>query len=102
MNVSECDLLDEQAYAKFNDNYKYILLVNDVFSIFVHTIPIKTKSGPSVASLCLSIFNDPTYTKRGRPIWVRTDEGKEFVNKHFQVMLRHEGEFSSRCVETPT
>ena len=25
-----------------------------------------------------------------RPFWVRTDKGKEFLNKHFQDMLREE------------
>jgi len=32
MYVWECDLLDVQAYAKYNDNYKYIIAVINVFS----------------------------------------------------------------------
>jgi len=86
MDVWECDLLDVQAYAKYNDNYRYILSVIDVFSKYLHLIPIRTKSGPSVASSFRSIFHD-----RRRPIWVRTDKCKEFLNKHFQDMLRDEG-----------
>ena len=31
-DVRECDLLDVQSYAKYNDNYRYILSVIDVFS----------------------------------------------------------------------
>jgi len=46
MNVWECDLLVAQAYAKYNDNYRYIF---SVFSKFLHLIHIRTKSGPSVA-----------------------------------------------------
>jgi len=43
IDVWECDLLDVEAYAKYNDNYRYILSVKDVFSKFLHMIPIKTK-----------------------------------------------------------
>jgi len=50
MAVWECDLLDVEAYAKYNDNYRYILSVIDVFSIYLHLMPIRTKSGPSAAS----------------------------------------------------
>ena len=31
-DVRECDLLDVQIYDKYNDNYKYILSLIDVFS----------------------------------------------------------------------
>jgi len=91
MDVWECDLLDVQAYAKYNDNYRYILSVIDVFSKYLHMIPIRTKSGPSVSSAFRSIFDDPKYSTGRRPICVRTDKGKEFLNKHFQDMLRNEG-----------
>jgi len=40
-----------------------------------------------------TIFKDPKYLKpiRRRPVWVRMDRGKEFLNKSFQDMLRREG-----------
>ena len=91
MNVWECDLLDVQAYAKYNENYKYILSVKYVFSKFLHMIPIKTKSAHSVVSTFRTIFDESKYLKnRRRPIWVRTDKGKVFLSKHFQDMLRDE------------
>jgi len=34
VNVWECDLLDVQSYAKYNDSIRYILSVIDVFSKF--------------------------------------------------------------------
>ena len=61
--------------------------VIDVFSKYLHLIPIRTKRRPSVASAFRSIFHD----RRHCPIWVRTDNGKELLNKHFQDMLRDEG-----------
>ena len=64
------------------------LSVIDVFSKYLHLIPIRTKSGPSVASAFRSIFDE---RRRRRPIEVRTHKGKEFLNKHFQDMLQDEG-----------
>ena len=40
MYVWEWDLLDAQAYAKYNANYKYILSVIDVFSKFQFLVPM--------------------------------------------------------------
>ena len=87
----ECDLLDVESYAKYNDNFTYILSVIDVFSKFLYLIPVKTNSGPAVTAALLSIFDDkPKLTSR-RHVWVHRDKGKEFLNKHFQNMLGDEG-----------
>jgi hypothetical protein len=91
--VWELDLADMQNLAKYNDKFKYLFTANDVFSKFLHIVPLKSKTGPAVTSAFKSIFNDPRYSKplRRRPIWVRTDRGKEFLNKTFQDTLKHEG-----------
>ena len=89
MDVWECDLVDVRALGRFNDNYKYILSVIDVFSKFLHLVPLKSKTGTAVASAFTSIFKDSS--RRRRPVWVRTDKGKEFINKHFRAMLKREG-----------
>ena len=73
MDVWECDLVDVRALARFNDKYKFILSVIDVFSKFLYLIPLRSKTGTVVASAFQSIFKDP---KQRRPIWVRTDKGK--------------------------
>jgi IS30 family transposase len=88
MDVWECDLVDVQALGKYNDNFKYILSVIDVFSKFLHMIRLKSKTGTAVAEAFLSVLGDPSHR---RPIWVTTDEGKEFLNKNFQAMLKREG-----------
>jgi hypothetical protein len=92
MDVWECDLVDVLALSKFNDNFKYLLTVIDVFSKFLHIVPLKSKSGPTVTSTFKSIFKDNRYSKpvKSRPIWVQTDKGKEFLNTTFQYMLKHE------------
>jgi len=92
MYVWECDLLDLHNYAKYKDNYRYFLSFLDVFTIFLNMIPLKTKSGPSVASAFRSIIDDLKYsTSRRRSIYLRTGKGKAFINKHFLDMLRDEG-----------
>jgi len=88
MDVWECDLVDVRSLAKFNDKYKFILSVIDEFSKFLYLIPLRSKTGTVVASAFQSIFTDP---KQRRPMWVRTDKGKEFLNKNFQEMLKREG-----------
>jgi len=82
-----------QNISKFNDNYKYLLIVIDVFSKFLYVVPLKSKTGQTVTSAFQSFFNDRKYSKphKQRPLILRTDKGKEFLNKIFQDMLNHEG-----------
>jgi hypothetical protein len=79
-DVSESDLTDVQAFGKCNDNYKFLLTVFDVFSKFLHIVPLKSKSGMTVTSAFKSILENPKYSKpiQRQPLWVRTDKGKEF------------------------
>ena len=86
-----CDLLDGESYAKYNDNFRYILSVINVFSKFLYLIPVKTKNGPAVTAAFRSIFDDKPKLSSRRHVWVRTYKGKEFLNKDFQDMLRGEG-----------
>jgi len=60
MDVWKSDLLDVHAYAKYNDNYKYVLSVLDVFSTFLFLIPVETKRGTAVTTAFRSIFEDDT------------------------------------------
>lgn len=78
----ECVLVHVQAFSKFNYNYKHIL-TDRQFSKFLHFVPL-----PSAFQ---SILKNPKYSTplQKRPIWARTDKGKEFLNRHFQEMLKH-------------
>jgi len=58
MDVWEADLLDVQNISKFNDNCKYLLTVIDVFSKILHVVPLKSKTGQTVASAFQSIVYD--------------------------------------------
>jgi len=64
-----------------------------MFSKYLHSVPLSTKTGKEVAAALESMFRDPKYTKsiRRRPVWVSTDKGKEFLNTQFQTLLKREG-----------
>ena len=101
MDVWECYLLDVQSYAKYNDNFRYILSVIDVFSIFLYLIPMKTKRGPAVTTTFLSIFDDkPKLTSR-RPVWLRTDKGRNSSINTFSTCYATRA-FNFKCAGTPT
>ena len=55
------DLADMQAFSKFNRGIKYILAVIDVFSKYGYLVPLKDKTGKSVASALKTIFKE-TFT----------------------------------------
>ena len=90
-DVWECDLLDIQSFAKYSDNLRCILSVIEVFSKFLFLITVKTKSGTAVTSAFRSIFDDKPKLPSRRPVCVRTDKGKKFLNKDFQDMFLDEG-----------
>jgi hypothetical protein len=71
-DVWESDLVDVQGLTKYNDGVKYLLTVIDIFSKFLHIVPLKSKTGKAVKSALQSILNDPRYLK---PIQI---EGRSF------------------------
>jgi len=93
LDVFECDLVAVQVLSKHNDGHNYLLTVIDVFSKFLHIVPLKSKTCKDVSSAFRSVLRDPKYSKpfKRRPVWVRTDKGKEFLNSAFQNLLKHEG-----------
>jgi len=69
-DVWEMDILDLTSLKKYNNNYRYLLQVIDVFSKYLHSVPLRTKTGKEVAAALESIFRDPKYKKpiRRRPV----------------------------------
>jgi transposase InsO family protein len=86
--------MDIQNLGKYNDRYRYLLSVIDVFSKFLHIVPLRSKTGTAVASAFHSIL--AKYSHR-RPIWVGIDRGKEFLIRSFQDMLKKEGIQFQEC-----
>ena len=85
-----------QAFSKFNCGIKYLLAVIDVFSKYGYLIPLKDKTGKSVASALKTIFKE----RKPEKMWV--DKGKEFYNKDVKELIElysTENEEKSSVVE---
>ena len=52
------DLIDMQHYAKYNDGYKYLLAVIDVFSKYGWMRALKSKTGLEVANVLKDIIKE--------------------------------------------
>ena len=90
------DLVDMQAFSKFNQGVKYLLAVIDIFSKYGWLIPLKDKTGKSVASALKTIFEERKPEKMG------VDKGKEFYNKDVKNLIElysTENEKKSSVVE---
>ena len=74
----QADLVDMTHLADYNDGYRYILTVIDVFSKFAWVTALKKKDAKTFAEALQSIINDR------KPIKLQTDKGKEFINTSFQ------------------
>lgn len=78
----EADIVDMQEFRYKNRGYKYILTIIDCFSKYAFAVPLKNKSGKTVAEALEKIF------KYRYPQSLRTDRGKEFLNSSVQNLLK--------------
>ena len=78
----QADLADMSSTSKFNDKYRFLLCIIDVFSKYAWVVPIKDKTGKTLVHALKSVL------KSGRkPKSLQTDKGTEFKNKDFQNFL---------------
>lgn len=90
------DLVDMQAFSKFNRGIKYLLAVIDIFSKYGWLVPLKDKTGKSVADALKQTFKE----RKPKKMWV--DKGKEFYNKDVKPLVEiysTENEEKSSVVE---
>jgi hypothetical protein len=80
----EADLVDMQEFKNKNKGFNYILTVIDVLSKYAWAIPLKDKRGVSIVKAFELIIND-----KRTPVFLRTDQGKEFLNKDFKLFLKN-------------
>jgi len=73
--------MDKSKLSKHNKWYKYLLNVIDLFSKYVYSIPLKSKSQHEVANAFEKLFNN------NKPDELWTDQGSEFINKTFKKFL---------------
>jgi hypothetical protein len=80
----EADLADLSYYSKENDEYKYLLVVIDVFTRFGWAQPLKNKKAATIVDAFKLIISDDDE----KPRRLRTDGASDFSNKQFQNFLK--------------
>lgn len=83
----QVDLVDVSSIARFNRKHPFILTVIDTFSKQAYARALKSKGGDDVTKAMKSIFDDAGVSCS----ILQSDMGKEFLNKHFQNLLRGMG-----------
>lgn len=80
----DVDLADVSNISEYNDGNKYFLVLIDVFSRYLWLQPVKSKNARDIKGCFQEVFRE---TNR-RPDRLRTDKGKEFVNKQVKDYLK--------------
>ena len=75
----QMDLIDLQPWGFHNSNYKYVLVIIDIFSKFVYLFPLKRKEG-----LPVSVLLNKLFLSGDIPMILHSDQGGEFINQHVQ------------------
>ena len=83
----QMDLMDLSHLQKQNNGHKFILTVIDIFSKKAYAVAIKSKSAQDVLHAMKPIIN----THYPNLLYLQTDRGKEFLNRHVQTYLHQKG-----------
>ena len=81
----QLDLVEILSLKKYKKGYSYIMVAIDVFSRFAFAEAIKSKQGKDVTEAFKPMIKDRA------PLYIQTDKGKEFLNKHFQNLMKKIG-----------
>ena len=68
-----------------NKGYKFFLLIIDLMSRFVWTIPLRTLKGTEVTQAFKKHFDH-----NNKPLKLRTDKGSEFINKQLKSFFKNQ------------
>src|SRR5271163_2609650 len=83
----QIDLVEMIEFHNENDGYRYLLTIIDLFSRYAWARPLKTKSAQDVTLAFRSVLSQD----RRKPKKVQSDDGREFRNAPFQLMLTNYG-----------
>ena len=79
------DLQDVRNISKDNEGVQYILVLQDIFSRYLFTAPLKQKTATNMIEALKTIF-----ASGRKPEVLRTDKGKEFKNHRVASFLKDE------------
>ena len=74
----QCDTLDYSNISRFNNGFKYLICVIDVFSKYLMVIPLKSKTMTEVTYKFNILFNQI------KPTHLQSDRGTDFYNREFK------------------
>ena len=84
------DLIDKSSLNKYNNIYKFILTVIDIFTKYAWAIPLTNKSGLSITIGFKTILSESlqggSESRKPEKLWV--DKGTEFYHKTFKSLLK--------------
>ena len=84
------DLIDKSSLSKYNNNYKFILTVIDIFTKYAWAIPLKNKSGLSITNgFKIVISESPqggSESRKPEKLWVKV---VSFIIKHLNLYLKN-------------
>ena len=83
--IISCDLADMRSLSNYNSNFKYILVVIDIFSRFLQVCPLKKKDGITVLNGLKSIIDSGEFNGIKK---MNSDSGREFYNRHMYNYLQ--------------
>ena len=73
-----------QLISKFNEKFRFLLCVIDIFSKYAWAVPLKDKKGVSIVNAFQKILKESD--RKPNKIWV--DKGSEFYNSSFKKWLK--------------
>ena len=77
----QADLVDLSSISKYNEEYKILLTVIDVFSKVARAVPLKNKSRQTLTETFSTLF------QQREPAHLQTDKGTEFQNRSVQKFI---------------
>ena len=83
-------MIDKSSLSKYNNNYKFILTVIDIFTKYAWAIPLTNKSGLSITNGFITILSKGpqggSESRKPEKLWV--ERGSEFYNKTYKSLLK--------------
>ena len=79
----DADTMDMTSYKASNNEYKYVLVIIDIFSRYLWTRPLKTKRANEVKTALENVLKG-----NRKPSFLRTDKGTEFLNSYVSHFLK--------------
>ena len=80
-----CDLAEVGHLSRSNNGVRYLLVCLDIYSRYLHVVPLKNKRGLSVAEALADVLEQEESNGYNK-MW--TDRGREFLNHHVSNLLK--------------